>query len=85
MKQKLTTPDLVSLAAIAITAPVLALAILVSARVAAVGGSDVLLFALALCGGVVSGINGFGRRMIKTNSHSRSGRKVSQSKVALPF
>ncbi|MGH9962533.1 MAG: hypothetical protein ACREBC_36370 [Pyrinomonadaceae bacterium] len=84
MKKKLTIPDFVSLAAIAIAAPVLTLAILVSARAAAVGGNDPLLFALALCGAVLSGVNGFGRRTIKANFDSRRGRKVPQSKVALP-
>jgi hypothetical protein len=81
--KKLTTQEVVSLVGIAIAAPVLTLAILVSARVAAVTGNDFLLFALALCGVVVSAKNGFGRRAIKAQLHSANGRKGPQSKVVL--
>lgn len=81
--KKLTTQEVVSLVGIAIAAPVLTLAILVSARVAAVKENDFLLLALALCGVVVSAKNGFGRRTIKAQLHSASGRKGPQAKVAL--
>jgi len=81
--KKLTTQEVVSLVGIAIAAPVLTLAILVSARVASVAENDFLLFALALGGVVVSAKNGFGRT-VKAQLRSASGRKGQQPKVALP-
>jgi hypothetical protein len=61
----LTTKEYVSLAGIVITAPVLALGVvLASATVAS--GHELLLLALTLCGAVVSGINGFGRRTTRS-------------------
>jgi hypothetical protein len=62
----LKTKEIISLAGIAVTAPILALAILVSARSAAVADYDLLLVVLSICGAVVSGLNGFGRRTIRT-------------------
>ncbi|HUE82620.1 MAG TPA: hypothetical protein VMM84_10965, partial [Pyrinomonadaceae bacterium] len=62
LMKALTTKELISLAGILVAAPVLALGLLVSARAAGVADNDFLLLALALCGAVVSGINGFGRR-----------------------
>lgn len=82
--KKPTTQEIISLVGIAIAAPVLALSILVSARAAAMAENDILLCALALCGAVVSAVNGFGRRTIKAKAHSRSGRKGPHAKVALP-
>ena len=64
----LKTKEAISLAGIAVTTPILALAILVSARRAAVADYDLLLVLLSLCGAVVSGLNGFGRRTTKTRS-----------------
>lgn len=81
--KELKTKELVSLAGIAITAPILALAILISARRAGVAEYDLLLAALSLCGAVMSGLNGFGRRTIKTY-RSEQGRKGPHSSVALP-
>ena len=81
--KRLTTQEILSLVGIAIASPVLAMGILVSARAAAMGGNDFLLFALALCGAVVSGINGFGRRTIKAKCHVRGGHRGPQPKVAL--
>lgn len=80
--KRLKTQEILSLVGIAIAAPILALGILVSARATAVTENDFLLFALALCGAVVSSINGFGRRTIKVESYSR-GHKGPQPKVAL--
>jgi hypothetical protein len=80
--KELKAKELISLAGIAVTAPILALAILVSARRAAVADYDMLLVILSLCGAVVSGLNGFGRRTIKTPSEQ--SRKGPQSRVALP-
>jgi hypothetical protein len=79
----LTIKELLSLAGILVAAPVLALGLLVSARAMAVAEHDLLLLALALCGAVVSGINGFGRRTARTNTQSDSSRKGTQSSVAL--
>ncbi len=77
-----TTKEFVSLAVIVITAPVLALGVvLASATVAA--GNELLLLALTLCGAVVSGINGFGRRTVMAKSQSRRSRGGPQSSVAL--
>ena len=77
----ITTKEFVSLVVIAVTAPVLALAIFHGARAMA-AGNEGLLLALTLCGAVVSGINGFGRRTVRADSHSRSSRGP-QSNVAL--
>ena len=78
----LKSKEVISLAGIAVTAPILVLAILVSAREAAVADYDFLLVVLSLCGAVVSGLNGFGRRAIRTPAdHSR---KDSRPRVALP-
>ncbi len=66
--KKVTTKEFFSLAGIVIVSPVLALAILISARTAAVVESDVSLLGLALCGAVISGITGFGRRTAKAQS-----------------
>ena len=78
----ITTKEFVSLVIIAITAPVLALAIFAGARAMA-AGNESLLLALTLCGAVVSGINGFGRRTVRPECHSRSGRSGPRSNVAL--
>ncbi len=51
----LTTKELVSLAVIAITAPVLALGVVLAAGVMVSAGNGPLLLALTLCGAVVSG------------------------------
>ena len=80
--KELKTKELISLAGIAVTAPILALAIIVSARHAAVADYDALLVILSLCGAVVSGLNGFGRRTIKTPANKSPQR--ASSKVALP-
>ena len=77
------TKELISLAGIAVTAPIFALAILVSARRAAVADYDLLLVVLSVCGAVVSGVNGFGRRTIKA-SRSDKSRKGPHSSVAIP-
>ena len=81
--KEITTKEVISLVGIAVTAPILALAILVSARTAAVADYDLLLVVLSLCGAVMSGLNGFGRRTIKTSPSAKS-RKGPQSSVALP-
>jgi hypothetical protein len=76
---KTVTPkEIISLVGIAVVTPLLALSMLVSARTVAVAESDVSLLALALCGAVISGVTGFGRRAIKvetTSSHSNRSRQ----------
>jgi hypothetical protein len=79
----LTTKELVSLAVIAITAPVLALGVVLAAGVMVSAGNGPLLLLLTLCGAVVSGVNGFGRRTVRAESQSRSRRGGPQSSVAL--
>ena len=74
--------EFVSLALIAVTAPVLALGLVLAIRTLA-AGNEFLLLALTLCGAVVSGINGFGRRTVIAESQSRKGRGGPQSSVAL--
>jgi hypothetical protein len=68
---------------IAITAPVLALGVVLAASIMVAAGNGLLLLTLTLCGAVVSGINGFGRRTVKAESQSRSSRRGPQSSVAL--
>jgi hypothetical protein len=80
--KSLTTKEFVSLALILITAPVLALGLFLAIRTLT-GGSEFLLLALTLCGALVSGINGFGRRTVTAESQSRRGRGGPQSSVAL--
>ena len=80
--KEIKSKELISLAGIAVTAPILALAILISARRAAVADYDMLLVILSLCGAVVSGLNGFGRRTTRTPASQ--SRKGPQSRVALP-
>ena len=79
----LTTKEVVSLAVIAITAPVLALGIIFAARVTVAAGNELMLLALILCGAVVSGVNGFGRRTVWAESQSRMSHSGPRSSVAL--
>jgi len=78
----ITTREYVSLALIAITAPVFALGLVFAIRTVA-AGSEFLLLALTLCGAVVSGINGFGRRTVRAESQPHESHRGSQSGVAL--
>ena len=79
----ITTKESVSLAVIVIIAPVVALGVVLAARVMVATGNELMLLALTLCGAVVSGINGFGRRTVKAESQSRRSRGGPQSSVAL--
>jgi hypothetical protein len=81
--KSITTKEFISLVAIAIAAAVLTLAVL-NASMMLARGNGLLLLALTLCGAVVSGINGFGRRTVNSPSASRSSREGPRSKVALP-
>jgi hypothetical protein len=83
LMKTLTTKEVVSLAVIAITAPVLALGVVLAAREMVAAGNELMLLALTLCGAVVNGINGFGRRTVRAQTQSRSRRRGPQSSVAL--
>jgi hypothetical protein len=78
----ITIKEFISLAVIVISATVLALAVF-NASAAAAGENSLLLLALTLCGAVVSGLNGFGRRTVKAKAHSHRSRRGPQSNVAL--
>jgi hypothetical protein len=78
----ITTKEFISLVVIAIAAPVLALGVFLAARAIVAAGNELLLTALTLCGAVVSGMNGFGRRTAGTIQSHRS-RGGPQSSVAL--
>ena len=82
LMKAITTREYVSLALIAITAPVLAIGLGFAIRTVA-AGNESLLLALTLCGAVVSGINGFGRRTVRAESQPRGSRGGPQSSVAL--
>ena len=78
-----TTREFVSLAVVVITASVLGLGVVLAASATVAAGNGPLLMALTLCGAVVSGINGFGRRTARAKSRSRRSRGGPQSSVAL--
>ena len=81
--KSITTKEFISLVAIAIAAPVLTLTVL-NVGIILARGNGLLLLALTLCGAVVSGINGFGRRTVNGRFPSRSSREGPHSTVALP-
>ena len=58
-----TTKNLVSVATLVILSPFLALGILVSIKTAGIRNNDMLVLMLTLLSAVLSGINGFGRRV----------------------
>ncbi|HLA09811.1 MAG TPA: hypothetical protein VJ023_04280 [Pyrinomonadaceae bacterium] len=75
------TKELLSLVGIAIAAPVFALTLVAGAHAAAVAVNDVLLLALAGCGAVHGGLNGFGRRTLKAESRSVTHTSVTRTRV----
>lgn len=79
MKQ-FTAKEFVSLAVIVVVASGFALAFV---RVGTAAANDYLLLALTLCGAVLSGINGFGRRTVKADTRLDRSRRGPQSGVAL--
>jgi hypothetical protein len=80
--KKMTTKEVVSLVGIAIAAPLFALVLMISARATGLLENDFLLLALALCGAVVSGVNGFGRRTIKAQSQAHRAHEVQPGVAA---
>jgi hypothetical protein len=83
LMKAVTTKEFISLVVIAIAAPVLALGVFLAASAIVAAGNELLLTALTLCGAVVSGVNGFGRRTVRTDSRSHRSRGGPQSSVAL--
>ncbi len=79
----ITPREFVSLALIAIVAPVLAFGLVIAIRATMAAGHETLLLTLTLCGAVVSGLNGFGRRTAGAISQSRGSRRGPQTSVAL--
>ena len=75
------TKEMLSLVGIAIAAPVFALTLVAGAHAAAVAVNDVLLLALALCGAVHGGFNGFGRRTLKAEFRPATQRSVRSTRV----
>jgi hypothetical protein len=78
-----TTKEFISLAVVVVTASVLGLGVVLAASATGAAGNELLLLTLTLCGAVVSGINGFGRRTVRANSRSRRSRGGPPSSVAL--
>ena len=69
-----TTRNLTSVVMLAITTPLLALAILVSIKTAGIRDNEILLVLFTLSSAVLSGINGFGRRTPAAVSQSSQAR-----------
>ena len=77
-----TAKEFASLAIIVLMAAVFALAVVFGAGAMAASGNGLLLLTLTLCGAVLSGINGFGRRTAKATDEDGS-RRGPHSGVAL--
>ena len=78
-----TTREFVSLAAILIIAPLFALCLVFGIRATVAAGNELLLLTLTLCGAVVSGINGFGRRTVRAQASLARKPRRATSSVAL--
>lgn len=81
--KKLTAKEFVSLSVTVVVAMVFALAVVLGAGAMVAAGNKLLLLALTLCGAVLSGINGFGRRTVKADFGRSRSRRGPQSGVAL--
>jgi hypothetical protein len=79
----LIAKEFVSHAVIAVAAFLFALAFVSGAGALLASGNEFLLLTLTLCGAVLSGINGFGRRTASVDSQQRGSRRGPQSGVAL--
>jgi hypothetical protein len=75
--------EFVSHAVVTLAAFVFALAVVSGAGTLVASGNGFLLLALTLCGAVLSGLNGFGRRTARTDSQVNRSRRGPQSGVAL--
>lgn len=87
VSMKIVSPKLLwSIIAVALLAPLSAIALIVGARVAEVtqsDGNDWLLVALAFGGAAVSALNGLGRRMAQTGGTSDRRQKVDRQHGAM--
>lgn len=81
--KKFTAKEFGSLAVIALVTIVLAPAVVIGAGAMVSSGNGFLLLALTLCGAVLNGINGFGRRTVKLTPKGDKSRRGPQSGVAL--
>ena len=75
--------EFASHAVITVAAVVFALAVVNGAYAIAAAGNEFLVLSLTLCGAVLSGINGFGRRTVKADFRMDRSRRGPQSGVAL--
>lgn len=82
-----TTRNLTSVVMLVILSPFLALATLVSIKTAGIRDNEVLLLLLTLSSAVLSGINGFGRRTVKsvplTAPITQAGKNPSRGRIPL--
>jgi hypothetical protein len=81
--KKSTAKEFASLGVIVLAAVVFALAFVNGSSVMAFAENKLLLLTLTLCGAVLNGINGFGRRTVGTGSRENGSRRGPQSGVAL--
>ena len=79
----LTAKEFATHAVVVVLAVLFAPAIVIGASAMAPTDNGLLLLTLTLCGVVLSGINGFGRRTVKANSQRDESRRGPQSGVAL--
>ena len=82
-----TTKNLASVAMLVILSPFMALAILVSIKTLGIRNNEALLLVLTLLSAVLSGINGFGRRMATAVplSPAQTKRGADPSTVSVMF
>jgi hypothetical protein len=82
-----TTRNLTSVVMLIILSPFLALATVISIKTAGIQDNEVLLLLLTLASAVLSGINGFGRRTVKsvplTAPITQAGKSPSQGCIPL--
>ena len=78
-----TAKEFASLAVIVAVAVVFALGVVIGAGAMVASENQFLLLTLTLCGAVLSGLNGFGRRTVRAVNHEDGSRRGPQSGVAL--
>ena len=78
-----TAKEFASLAGIVAVAVVFALGVVIGAGAMMASANGLLLLTLTLCGAVLSGLNGFGRRTVMAVYREDRSRRGPQSGVAL--
>ena len=78
-----TAKEFASLAVVVVVAVVFALGVVIGAGAMMASENRFLLLTLTLCGAVLSGLNGFGRRTVRAVNHDDRSRRGPQSGVAL--